>query len=86
MIGRTKNGWEESGLVLYKDDDNYTALQRKHANGNPVINVSNEINQSPSEVGLNDVIWLKLEKNGNEIKVYYSIDGINCDHCKNSRK
>lgn len=77
MIGRTKNGWEESGLVLYKDDDNYTALQRKHANGNPVINVSNEINQSPSEVGLNDVIWLKLEKNGNEIKVYYSIDGIN---------
>lgn len=79
MEGKTKNGYEEGGIVFYKDSDNYTAIQRKHAGGNPNINVSTETGGSPSETGVSDVsgetIYLKLEKTGTTINGYYSVDG-----------
>lgn len=79
MDGKTRNGYEEGGIVLYQDSDNYTAIQRKHAGGNPNINVSTETAGSPSEAGISDIseetVYFRLDKSGNEISGYYSVDG-----------
>lgn len=79
MEGKTQEGYEETGLVLYQDDDNYSALQRKHANGSPRLNLTTETNQSPSEDGIEDpaqeTIWLKMVKEGDLVSGYYSTDG-----------
>ncbi len=79
MDGKTRNGYEEGGIVFYKDSDNYTAIQRKHAGGNPNINVSTETAGSPSEAGTSDIseetVYFRLDKSGNEINGYYSVDG-----------
>lgn len=81
MEGRTQKGYEEAGLVFYKDADNYTAIQRKHANGNPGLMVTTENAGNPSEDGISDVsediIYLKLEKTGNNIRGYFSTDNEN---------
>ena len=79
MDGKTQNGYEEGGIVLYKDSDNYTAIQRKHAGGSPNINVTTENAGSPSEAGIADIpenaVYFKLEKTGDSISGFYSIDG-----------
>ena len=81
MQGMTRDGYEEAGLVFYKDDDNYTAIQRKHANGNPGIIVVNESLQNPTEQGNSYTdeqdIYLKLEKTGEKIVGFYSTDKVN---------
>lgn len=81
MEGKTQQGYEEAGLVFYQDADNYTAIQRKHGNGNKMLNVVTEKDRNPSESGIEDVfgdtIYLKLEKNGSVIRGYYSADGNN---------
>lgn len=83
MTGKTKSGWEEGGLMFYKDANNYIAVQRKHAAGSPNINVVSEENGSPSELGggntVADIdsqdIYLKIEKQGNKLTGSYSADG-----------
>lgn len=79
MSGKTKAGYEEAGLVFYKDNDNYVALQRKHAGGNPGIKVTNEASRRPSEDGISDIsgeaVYFKLEKTGNTVKGFCSVDG-----------
>lgn len=79
MEGKTHQGYEETGLVFYRDADNYTAIQRKHANGNPKLNVITEKEGNPSESGIDDIfgeiIYLKLEKTESVIRGYYSTDG-----------
>ena len=79
MDGKTQNGYEEGGIVLYKDSDNYTAIQRKHAGGSPNINVTTENAGSPSEAGIADIpenaVYFKLEKTGDSVSGFYSIDG-----------
>lgn len=80
MSGKTKAGYEEAGLVFYKDNDNYVALQRKHAGGNPGIKVTNEMSRRPSEDGISDIseedVYLKLEKTGTTVKGFCSADGL----------
>lgn len=81
MKGKTQSGYEEAGIVIYNDDDNYVAIQRKHNNGNPTINVVTEDSGSPNESRVvtdieQDEIYFKLEKKDNIVKGYYSIDGI----------
>lgn len=34
VTGATQKLWEEAGLIFYKDNDNYTAVQQKHAEVN----------------------------------------------------
>lgn len=79
MSGKTKAGYEEAGLVFYKDNDNYVALERKHAGGNPGIKVTNEVAKKPSEDGVSDIseeaVYFKLEKTGNTVKGFCSADG-----------
>ncbi|MEG0180799.1 MAG: S-layer homology domain-containing protein [Romboutsia sp.] len=81
MDGITKSGYEEAGIIIYKDRDNYTAIQRKHANGNPNIMVVNESNGSPTESSdvqnlEGESIYFKLVKTGNKIEGFYSVDNI----------
>ena len=77
--GRTQKGYEEAGLVFYTDSDNYTAIQRKHGNGSPSLNVVTETGGSSWEGGIADPGWdsvyLKLEKEGNMVRGWYSQDG-----------
>ena len=77
--GKTRAGYEEAGLVFYTDSDNYTAIQRKHGNGSPRLNVVTETGGSPWEDGIEDPGWdsvyLKLEKEGDTVRGYYSQDG-----------
>lgn len=80
MSGKTQSGYEESGIVIYSDDDNYVAIQRKHNNGSPSIKIVTEnegqANESRevAEIDSND-IYFKLERSNDSFKGYYSVDG-----------
>ena len=80
MSGKTQSGYEEAGIVIYSDDDNYVAIQRKHNNGNPSIKIVTENAGQPNEsrevaeIDGND-IYFKLERSSDSFKGYYSIDG-----------
>ncbi|MGG7213893.1 InlB B-repeat-containing protein [Clostridium nigeriense] len=80
--GKTKSGWDESGLIFYNDNDNYVSVERKHANGSPKIHVVNEEKGNPNEDNPKsnidaEEIYYKLEKKGNEFIGYYSEDYVN---------
>ena len=49
--GKTKSSWEDVGLYLGKDADNYVAIQRKHRQSNvgERFGMVSESNQSASE-------------------------------------
>lgn len=79
MSGKTVNNWDEAGLFIYKDNDNYVAVQRKHGNGTPKIHVVTETNKTPDENqntsdSTETDIWLKLVKSGDTFTGYYSTD------------
>lgn len=76
LSGKTGADYDEAGLIFYQDDDNYTAVQRKHGTGSPVLAVVNEQGGSPSENPSlpdmeNEDIYLKLVKSGTDITGYY---------------
>ena len=84
--GKAKADWEDAGLYLYQDDNNYVAIQRKNrgGNNNSVLGLVNEIDgkgnegeqlgQSGSDPN-EDNIYFKLEKKDSTITAYYSVDG-----------
>ena len=49
MSGKTVNNWDEAGLFIYKDDDNYVAVERKHGTNSPKVHVVTEANGSANE-------------------------------------
>ncbi|MDO4792066.1 MAG: right-handed parallel beta-helix repeat-containing protein [Buchananella hordeovulneris] len=81
MTGRTQDWYEEAGLLLYVDDDNYVALQRKHNGGSPSITVVTEKNASAEEDSRKVAdpqqqdLWLKLTRTDSGIQAAYSLDG-----------
>lgn len=80
LSGATKSSYEEAGVIMYGNDDNYVALQRKHANGSPVLAVVTEANGSANEntkiaAPANADVWLKLVRAGNQYTGSYSLDG-----------
>ncbi len=80
LSGATKSSYEEAGVVFYINDDNYVALQRKHAGGSPVIALVTESNQNPNEDTKVDApaaadIWLKVTRSGGSFTGSYSTDG-----------
>lgn len=79
MNGVTKGSYEEAGIIIYKDMDNYATIQRKHAGGNPNVMVVNEVNgqateNSSSSNPVEEDIYLKLVKEGSKITGLYSVD------------
>ncbi|WP_195838147.1 DUF1349 domain-containing protein [Bifidobacterium tsurumiense] len=80
MEGKTQDFYEEVGMLLYADDDNYIASQRKHNNGRPTITVVTERNASPEEsrkVSGPDAqaIWLRLSRGDQGMQASWSQDG-----------
>ncbi|WP_269937965.1 DUF1349 domain-containing protein [Arthrobacter sp. HY1533] len=80
LSGATKSQYEEAGVILYADDNNYVALQRKHANGNPVLALVTEANGNPNEntqvaAPAAADVWLKLVRTGTSYTASYSVDG-----------
>ncbi|WP_195984196.1 cadherin-like beta sandwich domain-containing protein [Clostridium sp. D33t1_170424_F3] len=82
LAGKTSgNGsdWEEAGLVIMKDQNNYVAAVRKNNAGSPKLAVNNEINASPKESLMNDAaetdIFLRIVKTGTDFACSYSADG-----------
>ncbi len=74
------NCWCESGLVLYKDTNNYVSVVRKNNGGTPKLAVNSESGGNASEgTLLNDVsataVYLKLTKSGTSYSGYYSENG-----------
>lgn len=47
--GKTANNYDEAGLIFYKDNDNYVAVERKHGNGTPQIHLVTEKDRKPDE-------------------------------------
>lgn len=89
MSGKTVNNWDEAGLFIYKDDDNYVAVERKHGTNSPKVHVVTEANGSANEDQNTEnpnaeAIWLKLEKSGNTFTGYYSVDKENWTKAGNS--
>lgn len=81
MDGKTKNGWDEAGLIFYSNGDNYVSIERKHGNNSPSIKVVNEVEQSANEDDEGgaktcdaESIYLKLEKKGDKIIGSFSTD------------
>ncbi len=82
MTGKTNGAggnWEEAGLVIYKDGNNYVAAVRKNGGGNSVIGMNFEVGGSPAEKTFgdvaNEIVWFKIVKAGNSYSCYYSLDG-----------
>lgn len=79
MEGLTQSNWDEAGLIFFKDGNNYVSIERKHGGNDPKIKVANEINQSATEEGNDNVsegtVWFKLKKTGDSITGSYSKDG-----------
>ena len=73
------NCWCESGLVLYKDHDNYVSVVRKNNGGTPRLAVNSETGGNASEEYTSDVssaaVYLKLTKSGTSYSGYYSENG-----------
>ena len=89
MSGKTVNNWDEAGLFIYKDDDNYVAVERKHGTNSPKVHVVTEANGSANEDQNTEnpnaeAIWLKLEKSGNTFTGYCSADKENWTKVGNS--
>lgn len=83
--GKTAVEWEDIGLYLGKDADNYVAIQRKHRQSNvgERFGMVSESNQSASEQlaesasDKQDVkdLYFRLLRSDNKVTSYYSEDG-----------
>ncbi len=83
--GKTAVEWEDVGLYLGKDADNYVAIQRKHRQSNvgERFGMVSESNQSASEQlaesasDKQDVkdLYFRLLRSDNKVTSYYSEDG-----------
>ncbi|MFD6178738.1 MULTISPECIES: beta-xylosidase family glycoside hydrolase [unclassified Isoptericola] len=80
MTGRTQDGWAEAGLLLYRTDDDYVAIQRKYNNDSPTVTVVTEFGGRAEESRriadpVQDDIWLRLTRSGDQVTASYSLDG-----------
>lgn len=80
LEGATASSYEEAGLVVHAGDDDYVALHRKHADGDPVLAVVTETGGSPDESTqvpspAESDVWLKLVREGAQFTGSYSTNG-----------
>ncbi|MFI6962750.1 Ig-like domain-containing protein [Streptomyces sp. NPDC050255] len=80
MSGRTQRGYMEAGLLLYRGDDDYLALQRKHNSGSPTLTLSSEragLAEEPDRTSdpAQDDLWLRLQRTGDSVTASYSLGG-----------
>lgn len=72
--------YQQAGLIVYTDDDNYVNVQRKYSSGKK-FSIIKEVNEAPVETSVTDTagatVYLKLVKSGTTYNGYYSTDGAN---------
>lgn len=75
--------WQQIGLMIHQDDDNFVQLARKHNMNDPKIQMASEKNQTLTEaegktdVGEETSYYLKIERKDNNYTGFYSVDGKN---------
>ncbi len=80
MTGVTTTGYEQAGLILYKDDMHFVQVARMHKNGNPVLAMNSRDGGGVSDVGTqrtgytNETVYFKITKNQDQYTCYYSED------------
>ena len=80
--GKTNSEWEDVGLYLGKDANNYVAIQRKHrGNEGEKLGLVNESNSTATEQ-LNVIedqsaesLYLKLSRDEKKVTAFYSVNG-----------
>ena len=86
VSGNISGGYEQGGLLVYVDDDNYIKYDVISDDGQTVknrIELRSEVNGAivepqPQVADLNvDAAWLRLTKTGNSYAGEYSLDGVN---------
>ncbi|MEV0808958.1 DUF1349 domain-containing protein [Micromonospora sp. NPDC050200] len=80
-VGKTQRGYMEAGLLLYRGDNDYIALQRKHNNGTPTVTVVTESAGQPEESRRiadpdQSALWLRLARTGDTVIASLSTDGL----------
>ena len=80
--GKTRSSWEDVGLYLGKDADNYVAIQRKHRGGSvEEMGMVSESNQKGSEQLAavdqqnEETMYFRLLRDGNSVTAFYSLNG-----------
>lgn len=80
--GRPSVIYQQGALLAYQDMDNYIKLDWESQSSGTIIQVIREVNGSVSSnsingniVGDSNTIWLRISKNGNVYRAYYSVDG-----------
>jgi len=86
---RPNTSYQQGGLVVYQDDDNYIKLDWEAQGTNTRIQQVREVNRSVSgtayvsanslvpSTGPNaNTVWFRIAKSGNNYTGYYSVDGI----------
>ena len=86
MTGVTTTGYEQAGLIIYKDDGNFVQVARMHKAGRPLLAMNNRSGNGgtvdvPGSISVYDqeTVYLKIEKTGSTFKGYASADGITWD-------
>jgi len=75
--------YQQGALMVYQDMDNYMKLDWEAQANGTIIQVLREVNGNVSAnsingsvVGPSNTIWLRISKNGNVYRAYYSVDGV----------
>ena len=82
MTGVTTTGYEQAGLILYKDDWNFVQVARMHKNGKPVLAMNSRegVQNIPDTKPMisdytKETVYLRLTKEQDTYTSYYSEDG-----------
>lgn len=84
MEGKPTSNWSQGGLIILQDDNNFMRITRlfdSYSGGN-VFQITKEIDGIREYVNIPDLvastdIYLRMTKNGDDYRGYYSADGAN---------
>jgi regulation of enolase protein 1 (concanavalin A-like superfamily) len=80
LAAKPSANFQQAGLIVYQNDDNYMKLVRIHSNGNS-FEFGKEVNGTASILGVPDnisetTVYLRITKIGNSYTAYYSTNGV----------
>lgn len=81
LIFKPSQNWQQAGLLVYQDDNNYAKMVRVYNSGN-FLQFSKEVAGTFTEQNTADgisgtTIYYKITKSGSNYSGYYSTDGTN---------
>ena len=72
--------WQQAGLLVYDDDDNYVKCEMESGEGNPrfafLLESDGEVESNVDETGAEaEKVWIRIIKRGKSYERAYSLDG-----------